>query len=56
MNEQNNQEANHQQSTLENSVEAEYIADLPVTAEQAEQAKGGTEFSLNYSKIEFKPR
>ncbi len=28
MNEQNNQEANHQESTLENSVEAESLADL----------------------------
>jgi len=44
--------------------QAEELADLPVTAEQAEQAKGGgdvvpiMQFSLNYAKIEveYKPQ
>jgi len=32
----------------------ERLNDLPVTNDQAEETKGGDEFSLNYAKIEYK--
>ena len=31
----------------------ETLSDLPVTEAQADDAKGGTEFSLNFQKIEY---
>ena len=41
MNEPDNQEPNNQQSMIENSVEAESLADLPLTAAQADATKAG---------------
>ncbi|MFN0110589.1 MAG: hypothetical protein ACKVZH_17165 [Blastocatellia bacterium] len=41
MNEQNNQEADHQQSMIENSVAAESLADLQLTASQENEIAAG---------------